>query len=928
MTRFSLVLALFVGSSLIVAPQASAHDWFVRAGASAGDGSLAKPFADPWQALEKCEAGDALHVAEGKYYGRSSSGMWKIPYDGVQIYGGYDQAFKERDPWRHLTELLWDKDSKNRPNDNPLVSNAENVVVDGIVVDMQNQNDYDGPERSGRKEKYNDEAAMRFGKSATVRNSVILNAGTDGIQCAGKSVIENNLIVNAVGFGVQVKTLTGSSEVTTVRNNTIVFTWTFKKPGLGAYEGSAVAAQGPTDIIGNILAHNDDQGVYQTANPAAVSIAHNVFFMNLYANVKFSADGNWVGIDDKNMDMLEEGGFKAYDGNEVKNPLLPIDRAWMDKYSKRTAAQEGKLDMDDWNKARQVLGLPLIEKGGSAAGGIAPPWDLQKALALLHPKGAGDAGARVKKLPVKFSGTGAVAAAPARDYQHVELWSWSGNPESVDGKPLEMVVGVGAVANVSGMPSQYSPDSYGGFFLFDKDGKEQRVTGFYKKGSAPDRALSSATGWYQGSGVPDHLYVVRGVAYSMKSYPKAGFLVESVEPYEAAPAAQAARPKGRDWFVRAGAKGGDGSRAKPFKDPYQALDKANSGDTIHVAEGEYYGKLHAGNWFIKKPYIALLGGYDASFQQRNPWKHPTFLRTGPDFRGHREGYTIEGGQDDHTGAIVDGFVFDKKGDNQYKSSGDLDYDNSDKNQIIWFARPDCVIRNSVFVNGAEGALRVANGETIENNIFVNFFRKMINVSSGFTTAPFVFRNNTAAFSWASRFGQGHGYPGTLLYLEGRSRAVIDSNIFEFADNDAVRLAADPKDVELTNNVFGHNLWSDVMQPNPGKEVFVDDKSFSQLADVGFKKVEGNKVMNSGLPVDRKWFDVYLSRTAYVPGKVSMDDWNQVREILGQPLIATGGSGGSGLMPALDWHEAVSLFPKNPKVKAGARAKDLPVQFNP
>ena len=53
-------------------------------------------------------------------------------------------------------------------------------------------------------------------------------------------------------------------------------------------------------------------------------------------------------------------------------------------------------------------------------------------------------------------------------------------------------------------------------------------------------------------------------------------------------------------------------------------------------------------------------------------------------------------------------------------------------------------------------------------------------------------------------------------------------------------------------------------------------------------------------------------------------WDAWREILGQPMIATGGDPGSGLMPLLDWHEGIALFPKNPKVKAGARAQDLAV----
>lgn len=82
----------------------------------------------------------------------------------------------------------------------------------------------------------------------------------------------------------------------------------------------------------------------------------------------------------------------------------------------------------------------------------------------------------------------------------------------------------------------------------------------------------------------------------------------------------------RDWFVRAGSEGGDGSKAKPFKDPYLALEKCEAGDAIHVAQGVYRGKLDTGYWVIDFPNLQLLGGYNATFTERNPWKYLSELR--------------------------------------------------------------------------------------------------------------------------------------------------------------------------------------------------------------------------------------------------------------------------------------------------------------
>ena len=286
--------------------------------------------------------------------------------------------------------------------------------------------------------------------------------------------------------------------------------------------------------------------------------------------------------------------------------------------------------------------------------------------------------------------------------------------------------------------------------------------------------------------------------------------------------------------------------------------------------------------------------------------------------------TVEGAED-HTGTVLDGFVFDKRLNNKYQANGDLMYSQSEKKEHVWLSKPECVIRNCVFVNGSEGAIRSHGGQTVENCIFLNHYSRAVRVQQGIIPEmPFVFRNNTVAFAWEPKFGQGMGRQGDLLVLGGQVRAVVDNNIFEFADNHALRVDALPKDIELTNNVFAHNLWAEVYRTL--ESLVVDNKTFGSLRELGWKKLEGNVLMTPGLPLDQKWFDVYLSRTALTPGKVQMDDWNKYRELIGQPVIATGGTPGSGVSPAYDWKKALELFPKNPACKAGARPLQLVVKF--
>lgn len=912
-------VAGFVLALLLSSPSALARDWFVRAGSTGGDGSLDKPFNDPWEALDKCEAGDAIHIAGGKYFGRLGQGTWEIPFENIQFLGGYDASFKARDPWKNATQLLWDKTSKNWPRDVRVNVKMKGVVIDGITIDQRDQCEYETDEQLGRTEKPC-ESAIRFWLPGTVRNSVIVNSGFDGLVVPAGSTVENNLIVNSVNWGVNINSTSDKQAVATVKNNTIAFTWDFKKPGAGGYPGAALGVKGHATITQNILAYSDNNAVYMTANPEKTTLSKNVFFMNLFSNFKFYADGKDTPIDDKSMDELEEVGFKAFDGNEVKNPGLAVNPKWMDAVSKRTASQPGKLVMDDWNKTRQALGLPMIAKGGVPPSGVAPAMALEDALKLMSPKGAGSAGARVVPLEVKLQGGGASAS---KSYTRADPTAWLKNCASLDGKNVELVLAINSVANVQSLPAAYDKKEYAATTLHDPNPPDfGRIIGFYKKGSAVDRATNAAMGLYNGSGKPDRVFLVKGTAYATSSSPKCGVVIDSFEAAELQ-GATAARPQGRDWFVRAGSSGGDGSKEKPFKDPYQALEKAEAGDFVHVAEGEYFGKLKAGAWTIDVPFLSLIGGYDANFTERNPWKHPTRLFSPPEYKGRRGGYTIQG-VDDHTGVVIDGFVFDKKTNNLYTPEGDLDYSRSDKTDHLWFSNVGVVIRNNVFLNGAEGALRVANGQLIENNIFINHYTKTVTADRAFGADPFVFKNNTVLFAWEFRFGEGNGRNGHLLSLGGMMKAVVDNNIFEFADNDAIRLMSDPAEVEFTNNTFSHNLWSHVMRPQ--QTIVVDDKNWAQLSDFKFKKLSGNQLVSSGVPLDKDWFDVYLNRTAYTPGKVQMDDWNQFRELIGQPVIATGGKAGKGMAPAYDWKKALVLFPKNAKVTSGARAKDFPVSF--
>src|SRR5262249_7113716 len=137
---------------------------------------------------------------------------------------------------------------------------------------------------------------------------------------------------------------------------------------------------------------------------------------------------------------------KACEGNEAKDPELGggFDEVWMRKFINRSAAERGKVTMDDWNKWRQLLGLPLEGSGGKGPSGFCMWYDWQKALKLV-PKSIPQ-GAPPKKPKVKSP---APSAAASYTYEPAEFAKVFADLKAFDGKRVEIV------AYFAGEKSQY-----------------------------------------------------------------------------------------------------------------------------------------------------------------------------------------------------------------------------------------------------------------------------------------------------------------------------------------------------------------------------------------------------------------------------------------------------------------------------------------
>ncbi len=60
-----------------------------------------------------------------------------------------------------------------------------------------------------------------------------------------------------------------------------------------------------------------------------------------------------------------------------------------------------------------------------------------------------------------------------------------------------------------------------------------------------------------------------------------------------------------------------GTKDAPYKNLWKALNVAQTGDVIHVAEGNYPGRMKCG-WFKMEKPVSIFGGYSSDFTQRDP----------------------------------------------------------------------------------------------------------------------------------------------------------------------------------------------------------------------------------------------------------------------------------------------------------------------
>lgn len=386
-------------------------------------------------------------------------------------------------------------------------------------------------------------------------------------------------------------------------------------------------------------------------------------------------------------------------------------------------------------------------------------------------------------------------------------------------------------------------------------------------------------------------------------------------------------PAGKVLFVSAetGSARGDGTQQKPYKDLQKAIEKAEEGTTICVAEGNYLGRLNQGYIVIDK-YVTVQGGYNRDFTDRDFTRYLTTVRPGVEQAGTSGGHpvvelTMTGKADGC--AVIDGLMVDKGQMNNYCKADVSRADSGTpagcetgrllppgsgavggstggatiaQKLLGGTCEGNIVIRNCAFVNGNNYGIQLGfrQGKVeICNCVFVANCMAACEVNgmnADCTRCRVDFHHNTVLFSWTREKtleDMGYGF----RFMTG-NQADVHHNIFGCSvlaalDRGRVRTPAEEakRKTSAYDNAFFMNHADLALPSGGGKWLFVPAAQFEEVEQL--EQYEGNVEMSAEdgkalqAAVDAAYLKGYAalnvtSEQQYAPGSSA----NELRRLLG------------------------------------------------
>ncbi|WP_372370282.1 right-handed parallel beta-helix repeat-containing protein [Candidatus Uabimicrobium sp. HlEnr_7] len=344
------------------------------------------------------------------------------------------------------------------------------------------------------------------------------------------------------------------------------------------------------------------------------------------------------------------------------------------------------------------------------------------------------------------------------------------------------------------------------------------------------------------------------------------------------------------YISKTGKNSNPGTKEKPKKTLWKAISALKDGDTIHVAEGLYYGRGKSGVMPVcDKSNVALIGGWSKDFSERNPFKYLTIIGPPANRQGSsKEVFKWEKWNGKIDNVTIDGFCVDRGCHSYYYSTGEPGanksieghHDNScwgyraiNKKKsgsdptIELIGKGSFTVRNMILLNNPWWGIYVkcgGNGKvTIENNlILISRGRAVEAITGGGWGKPnIIIRNNTIAFNHQLKSTEGRA-----LSVDPRSGAyTIENNILAFSDGGGITLKFDSSNMTLNNNKFYFNRRGDYCIG--GKGMATADEFEDELECDNEENVNELPKFLKGVGV--AWFDRYSSRES----RMTAGDYN-------------------------------------------------------
>jgi hypothetical protein len=370
-------------------------------GSNRNQGTIDAPLKNLDKAIERADAHDKIHVTEGVYSGTFEVGFFEITKP-LEIYGSYNADFSRRDPATTPSIIRTKPKSGSGKQTIFYIRETNNVVIDGLTIDMSEQNNYDKNAPAGLETGYltltntggtPQRSAIRIvGNNVTIRNNTFVNISYGGVSIAqrmnmeGKIHIDNNLFVNCAHTGIDCGVLTSPRQETKeieISNNTFAFTYgtTFVNNNLGC--AIWLKPNAKFNIHNNIFSYASDAAIrFLDYNGATLDLNHNYFINNRQNDIHTSIHNKRVFI---TVEQFEDVDFvQSLEGNKRMAHKLPLNQAYLNEFFNMAAEVAMEYDPDsDWNQVRSILGLPQQASGTAKISFFANKYPTEEAYKLF-----------------------------------------------------------------------------------------------------------------------------------------------------------------------------------------------------------------------------------------------------------------------------------------------------------------------------------------------------------------------------------------------------------------------------------------------------------------------------------------------------------------------------------------------------------------